>query len=895
MRRFFDRVVLRVRSLVDGDRADAALAREIQQHIDELTSENVAAGMNRAEARAAALRAFGPSTRVVEECRDTRRVSYVQNLIRDLRYTRRSLFEQPLLVFAASLSIAAAIAANAVIYSLANELLLSPPSARQANRLAYIRTASSSHVSYPQWRDLHESGALAGLAGYQIEIEVNWTGPERAVSLMPLVVTPNFFDVIGVPIARGRGFTAAEAQPGQPDVAVISDTFWRSRLGSDPHAVGRTLIVNGRPHTVVGVLPPRLRAVPGLGLAPEVYLPLSRHVLPQLESRNASAVMLIGRLRDDQSLEQGRAALAAAAERIERANGGKEFGGIKQFAAAGGLRRIGAFDELAMFFAVLAVAVGVVLAIACANVAGLLLSRGTVRRREVALRAALGASRARLIQQFLAEAAWLALFGTALGLVLAQAVSFTLSRVQLPVPLPIDLQATIDLRLMLAALALMAGTTFLCGLVPALQVTRPAFGHGRRRGEASLLPALKLDEPRYGRRRWTLRTLLVIGQMAVTLVLLLTAFLFLRNLGRARDMDPGFDTARTLVAQISFVEGRLTAAGRAAFLDDATVRLTSRPGIRSAAYAHGIPLTLRSGMSTGTDLRWLDGGEWFHARYEANFVGHGYFSTLGIRLVKGREFVSGDKPGNPAVAIVNEEFVRRHLRDRDPIGRRLVLPGPTRDGYPVEIVGVVANSKHRTIGEEQHAAIYESFLQRSNRGRFVHLVISTAGAAEPAARDVEQLLSSMDTTAAVEVVPMRSALAFAFLPSQLGAAILGALGILGLGLAMVGLYATIAFSVSRRTAEIGVRVALGATRRGVLRLVLGDAAWLAGIGIAIGLALSALATRPLSMFLVTGLSPGDPTTFIATAVLLLAVSLAAAAGPARRAMRIDPVTALRRE
>jgi predicted permease len=895
MRRLFDRVVLRVRSLVDGDRADAALDREIQQHIDELTDENIAAGMSRAEARAAARRAFGPTTRVVENCRDTRRVSFVQNVIRDLRYTWRSLFQQPLLVFAASLSIAAAIAANAVIYSLANELLLSPPTARYADRLAYIRTASSSHVSYPQWRDLHESGALDGVAGYQVEIEVNWRGPGRAVSMMPLVVTPNFFDVTGVPVAMGRGFNAAEAQPGQPDVAVISHAFWRRQMGSDPAAVGRTLVFNGRPHTVVGVLPARLRAVPGLGLAPEVYLPLSRHVLPQLDSRNASAVMLIGRLKEDQSLEQGRAALAAAAERIERANGGKEFGGIQQFAAAGGLRRIGAFDELAIFFAVLGAAVGVILAIACANVAGLLLSRGTVRRREVALRAALGASRARLVQQFLAEAAWLALFGTALGLLLAQAVSLVLSRVRLPVPLPIELHASIDLRLMLAALCLMVITTFLCGLLPALQVTRPAFASGLRRGERAMLPALKLDEPRYGRRRWTLRTLLLIGQMAVTLVLLLTALLFLRNLGRARELNPGFDTARTLVAQVSFVEGRLTAAGRAAFLDDATGRLAVRPGIRGAAYAHGVPLTLRSGMSTGTDLRWLDGGEHFRARYEANFVGPGYFSTLGIGLIRGREFLPHDRPGHPAVAIVNEEFVRRHLGDRDPIGRHLVLPGPTEAGYPVEIVGVVANSKHRTIGEEQQAAIYESFLQRSNRGRFVHLLIATSGAAEPAARDVEHLLSSMDPTAAVEVVPMKSALAFAFLPSQLGAAILGALGFLGLGLAMVGLYATVAFSVGRRTAEIGVRIALGATRRGVLRLILGDAAWLAGIGIVIGLGISALVTRPLSMFLVAGLSPGDPATFIATALLLLAVSLAAAASPARRAMRIDPVTALRRE
>ena len=884
MPRWFDRLRLRLRSLFRGADVDRALQREIAGHLDELVAENIAAGMNPAEARAAAMRSFGPIARFTEECRDARRVSLADNIGRDLRYTLRSLLRQPLLVGSAVLSIAAGIAANALIFSLADELLLSTPTTRRPEQLVYFRMANGSHVSYPQWRELDESGALAGIAGYQVEVEVNWTGPERAVSLLPLVVTPNFFELLGVPVAVGRAFGTGEALPEkQAEVAVISHGFWQNRLGGDPAVVGRVLTFNGRPYTVLGVLPSNLRAVPGLGLAPEVYLPVSRHLLPELEVRNSSAVMLIGRLRDDQSIAQGRAALDAAVRRIDQIHDGEKLGGVRNVAGAGGLRQVGAFEELAIFFVVLGVAVALVLAIACANVAGLLLSRGTARRREIAVRSALGASRGRLVQQFLAEAFWLSAFGTIAGLALSQLLVQVLSRIQLPIPMPIELHATIDTRLLVFSLCLLTATTMLSGLLPALRVTRPA-----------LLPALKLDEPRYGRRRWTLRTFLVIGQVAVSLVLLLTAFLFVRNLGRAHNLDPGFDTIGTFVAQVSFVEGRYTPETRAAFLREATDRLRALPGVSAATYAHGVPLTMRSGTTTGTTLRVVEDGREFRAEYQANFVGPDYFATLGIPLRKGREFVDGDRPGAAPVAVVNDEFAQRYLPGHDPIGRRVLLPG-FEEKYPVEIVGVVGNSKYRSIGEEQQPAIYESFLQRANRGRFVHVLVRSHQAPDDVRRDIERVLAAMDSTAAIDVAPMRTALAFAFLPSQLGAILLGTLGLTGLVLAMVGLYATIAYAVSRRTAEIGIRMALGASRRMVLRLVLADAALVAGLGISLGLGAAVLVTRPLTMFLVAGLSTGDPVSFAGTAALLLVVSLAAAASPARRAMRIDPVTALRTE
>jgi predicted permease len=882
--RWLDIVRLRIRSLMRRERVESDLDRELRSHLRLLVEENVAQGMSPADAHRAAARSFGGIEHVKDESRDARGVSVIENVGRDLRYTMRGLVRQPMLVVVATSSIALGVGGNIAVLSLAREFMFATPDARRPEELVRMQVSHGSHASYQRWRDIDASGALAQLAGYSIEKRANWLrgGGDAAVSITPMIVTANFFEVIGPPIALGRGFSAEEARPDRdPRVAVVSHSFWRRELAGDSAAVGRTLVLNGEPYRLLGVLAPNLRSVTGFGFAPPVYVPVSPWLVPEMDKAGAPVVSLLGRLKQGQTLAEGRAAVDAVDRRLGRAQGDTVYAGVQVFT-----RMSGPVDRkstaTAAFFAVLGLMSLFVLLIACANVAGLLVARGTARRREIAIRLAIGGSRRRLIQQLLTEGFWLALIGTAFGIALSTAFMRVANSIALPVPIPIELHLELDAGIFASAIGLVLLTMLLSALLPSLTATRLA-----------ITPALKRDQPRFAGRRFDIRGVLVTGQVTVSTILLATALLFLRNLSRTQLTNPGFEVEHALLVQIGFGDGR-PGEIRTALLQRATERLAALPGVASAAYADGVPLTMSGGSTQGLSAR-IDGrSQTQHVQYARIFAGPGYFATMGIDVVQGREFAATDRTGSPRVAIVNEEFVRRYFGGEPAAGRRLQLSGGETP-LDLEIVGVVKNGKYITLGEQERAALYFPLLQRAEPPSVAFLVARTHLEPTALVATARRALGEMDRSVAVEVQPMREALVFALLPSQIGAVVLGTLGTIGFVLAMLGLYAIVSYNVGRRVGEIAIRTALGATRWNVIRLIVRDATTLVGVGVLVGLGVAALVTRPLSIFLVAGLSPTDPLSYAGTAGAFVLVTILASWLPARRAMRVNPVLAMRLE
>jgi len=795
---------------------------------------------------------FGNTGYLKEQALDLWRFNFVENLWRDLVYASRELRRSPGFALTALLSLSLGIGINAAMFSLAVEFLLSEPSVRDAHSLAYVREGGNSHMLPETLEALRRAGVFEEVAGANEETFINFNDGTETRRLFALQATKNYFTALGIPVARGRGWNERDAD----QVVVLHPHFWRTRLGADPEIVGKSLRLDGRPYTVLGILPDNYRSLIGYGFAPDVFVP--RYI-------QGTILQAYARLKPGMTLGQLNAALPAVTQHISKDNDRD-----RQLNASpvSGFARLSHQKEamtVGVFFLILLMVVGLVLLIACVNVAGLLLARASARRHEIAIRLALGASRGRLLQQLLAVSLLLSLGGAALGFALAFFAAKGAAAIPLPVPAPIRLHIDLDWRVVSYAALLAIVSAVASGVMPAWQTVM-------RRENKTLM-----------------RRGLVIAQVAVALLVLTTAALFLRNLLRTSSMGPGFDIRHTVRAEVYLppAEYKNTAAINA-YVQRALERMRAVPGCDGVAAARLIPFT--DATRFGSDIVFADTGEKRRTLFNWNAVSPDYFHAMDIAVVRGRPFTGADKAGE-RVVIVNEEFVHRYLGAREPVETVFRW----NNNLNFRIVGVVRGTKNMTIGEDPMPQLYQPLAQIVNDRTRLQFVLRSLTPPATQLAAVREALREAEPAAGLEVQTMFSAIGFAFLPSQVGAVLMGSIGALGLLLAVMGLYGVLAYSVARRTREIGIRVAPGASPKDVSRVVFAELAKLLATGLAIGLAIALFVTRPLAMFFVPGLSPSDPASFGGVVAVLSLTAVLAALAPVRRALRVDPAECLRCE
>jgi putative ABC transport system permease protein len=821
------------------------------------------------------------------------RASMISSLRQDLSYAVRTLVRSPAYALIVVVTLALGIGANAAIFSVADAVMLRPYSYPDIDRIIAInertRRGDEMSVAWPTFQDWQASNRSFEQFGIYRSTTLNLTGGDQPERLPAAVASSAVFGVMGIRPSLGRVFGADDDKPGAARTAVISERLWRSRFNVDPAILGRTLVLNGEPHVVIGVMPAGMRFPSRLT---EVWLPLGP-VIPTLPTSRGMhpGLFVVGKLKPGVSFESAAADMDAIARRLEQAYPESN----RDVAVA----MIPYYEQIVQSIRptlyVLLGAVGFVLLIGCANLANLMLARAEARQREIAVRAALGAERRRIIQQLLTESLVLAVTGGALGVVLATwAVKlFVASR---PATIPrIDL-VTVDLRVIAFAAMLSILTGIVFGLVPALKTSR-----------SDLLSSLKQTARGSGlapSRRF--RSALVIVQVALALVLLVGAGLMIRSFARMMAIEPGFDPEGVVTMRITLPPAKYRELDRwMAFHDELVRRFSSIPGVNAAGINSSIPLEGGGAESNlvveGRPLP-PPGGPGTPCLFQASSAG--YFNAMGVALVRGRTFTAQDSNAAPRVAIVDETLVRRLFPDEEPLGKRIAFEfGGTRTNPTFvwrEIIGIVRHVRHYgLVSEPPYVQVYVPFDQLpiyfEQRRPAMALVARTGMSAEALTAAVRTELAAIDRDIPVYgVQTMQTYLAQSTEQPRLSVLVLGGLGALALVLAVIGIYGVVSYSVAQRIHEIGVRMALGATRSDVLRMVAGQAVALIAAGVAIGAAVS-LALGAVMETLLFEISARDPATLVSIAAILGGVGFVASLVPAGRATRVDPLVALRTE
>jgi predicted permease len=866
-----------VARLVHRRAAEQDVADELQHYIDEATSHLVAEGLSPDDARLTIRRQMGHPRAIQEQVRDYGWEHVVGVVAADVRFAARMLRKSPIFTLVVVLVITLGSGAVTTIFSVMNALVLRPlPGVAEADTLVGIEpTRPDGEVrqqgSYALYEYLRERAqTLDGIAAWG-KVSLTISAGEEGAAVWGNMVSANFFDVLRVRPVLGRFFMNEESTtPLSHPVIVVSSAFWKSHLGADPSVVGRRLLVNGRPFTLIGVAPDGFHGI-YTGVRADAWVPLMMQPLlrPRADLANSSWLWLFGRLPDGKAHATAQRELpvlaSAKAAAAREARGPAGYASVRVVALTG--LPGGEAGQMFGFLAILLAAATAVLLIAGVNVAAMLSARSLARRREFAVRAALGAGRLRLVRQLLTEILLLFLAGAIGGVTLAVVATAALEQIPLPADLPILLELAPDLRVLVFALALALLTGLVFGLAPALQAARRD------------IASLRADAPAGGTRRTFLNRTLVVGQLALSLALLVAAALFVRALANGRSIDPGFDLDGVTTASFETESLGYTEARSRAFYSALRERLEAIPGVATVSYTGRLPLT---GGSSGEDI---EVGGRIISIHNAR-IDKGYFAALHLPVLQGRSFTSTDDERAPAVAVVNETLARRGWPDETALGRSFQF-----NNTRVTVIGVVRDARYATLGETTPPFAYVPLAQfwQPSQALLVRSVLPL----EQMAPAIQQAARSIDPTVPrPQVSTLRSATAIVLLPQRVAAIVTGMLGTVGLILASVGLYGVMAYAANRRTREIGIRVALGARRGDVLGMMMQEGVRLASLGIVLGLVLAAAVTPLTSQFLFN-VSPLDAGAYAGMATIFLTVALAASYVPARRAAGSDPLTALR--
>ncbi len=863
------------------------LEEDIRQHIEIETQDNIARGLSPEEARFAALRKFGNVTRVQEEAREVWSFVWLEQFWQDVRYALRMLRKSPGFTAIAVLTLALGIGANTAIFSVVYAVLLRPLPYPHPDQLVLVFQANPhdqvpfdgmSYVNFEKLRD--HSSVFSGLAS-NTRHELTLTGVGDPSVLRTADVTPEIFSVLAVPPLLGRTLLPEDGKRGAPPVVILSENLWRSRFGSDPNLLGRSISLDKRLFTVVGIMPASFQ-FPLIATREDIWIPIAQDPMfgPWMSRFGGHWLLVTGRLKPGISLAEARAeadAMSAALAKDDPANN------------TGWQIRVDPLQEQVVgdsrpALLILLGAVGLVLLIACVNIANLLLSRASSRAREVAVRIALGAGRKRIVRQLLTESGVLGLLGGIAGILLAYwgvhaLISF------LPPDLPRADTIRVDGGVLAFALLLAVAASFLFGLAPALFAADSGLQTGLRESSS------RSGE---GARQRGIHNVLAIAEIALAMVLLVAAGLLLRSFSMLTAVNPGFNPAHVVKADISLPQFQYSTPQQwTAFSNEFLERLHAQPGLQDSAVVVPLPLdegTVNLGFEIVGDPP-LPPGTAITADFTS--VSPDYFRVMSIPLLRGRVFNEHDSTATPRVTVISETLARRYFPNQDPMGKELNFGFPPDGNAPREIVGIVGDVRDDSLSEAPGPMMYVPFAQAPFWGAQV-IVRSTLSPASVAAsirkatHDIDKDLPVTD----IETLP--EALSVSVAQPRFRTLLLGLFGVIALLLAAVGIFGVLSYSVARRTHEIGIRMALGATPRAILRLVLTESARLVLVGLAVGILVALGVTRYLSSLLFA-VHPADPLTFLGVAVLLTAVALIACYVPARRAMRVDPIVSLRYE